>query len=234
MSEFRYAQFCPLARATEVLGERWTLLIVRELLLGPQRFSDLRRRLPGLSTSVLSARLRHLEERGVLDRRMLPSPAASSVFELTELGQGLRGVVIALSRWGLKRMEPKRAGDHFEPSWMRLGLLALARSTPTPARRIELRIPDEPDDVVIHIEGGDTGTRIVPPGHAPAAGTDATVRAEVSAMLPQLLGGLSLDDAARDDAIQLDGDLAAVADLPRLFSFDTLDQPLPPASELVF
>ena len=114
MADFRYAQFCPLARATEVLGERWTLLVVRELLLGPQRFSDLRRRLPGVSTSVLSARVRRLEERGVVRRRMLAPPAASSVLELTELGRGLRSAVIALSRWGLALMEPMREGDHYE------------------------------------------------------------------------------------------------------------------------
>ncbi|HSJ96046.1 MAG TPA: helix-turn-helix domain-containing protein, partial [Myxococcota bacterium] len=71
MSEFRYAQFCPLARAAEVLGERWTLLIVRELMVGPQRFSDLRRRLPGVSSSVLAERLDRLERRGIVRRAQL-------------------------------------------------------------------------------------------------------------------------------------------------------------------
>jgi DNA-binding HxlR family transcriptional regulator len=230
MSEFRYAQFCPLARATEVLGERWTLLIVRELLLGPQRFSDLRQRLPGLSTSVLSARLRHLEERDIVTRRMLPAPAASSVFELTKLGEGLRPVVIAMARWGLRRMEPRRAGDHYEPSWMRLGLAAIARTTPTPARRLELRIPDGDVDVVIHVEGGDAGTRIAPAGHLPTAPVEAGVRARVDAMLPLLLGATPIADALRDEAIQLEGDLDAIADLPLLFSLDTLEDPAPAAA----
>ncbi len=234
MSEFRYAQFCPLARATEVLGERWTLLIVRELLLGPQRFSDLRRRLPGVSSSVLSARLRHLEERDVVTRRLLPAPAASSVFELTDLGQGLRSVVIALSRWGLKRMEPKRPGDHYEPSWMRLGLFALARSSATPPRRVALRIPDGPDDVVIHVEGGVGGTRIVPAGYAPSQPVEATVRADSDALLGLLLGAIAPAAAVKDERFEIDGDLDAVTDLPQLFSFDTLNEPLPAAADLHF
>src|SRR6266852_4653604 len=96
----RYDQFCALARAAEILGERWTLLIVRELLLGPRRFSDLRERLDGVSPSVLTERLGRIEKIGLVRRSVLPPPAASTVYELTEHGDALRPAVHELIRWG--------------------------------------------------------------------------------------------------------------------------------------
>ena len=110
MSEFRYAQFCPLARAAEVVGERWTLLIARELLLGPKRFSDLRGALAGVSSSVLADRLARLERREVVAWRRLPPPAAARVYELTETGRALEPVVLALARYfhGLTLEEVRR------------------------------------------------------------------------------------------------------------------------------
>ena len=86
MTDFRYAQFCPLARVAEIFGERWTLLIMRDLFVGPQRFSDLRRRLPGISASVLSQRLHRLETNGLVRRGTLPPPGRADIIELTELG----------------------------------------------------------------------------------------------------------------------------------------------------
>ena len=100
MPEFRYAQFCALARAAEIVGERWTLLIVRDLTLGPLRFSDLRRRLKGVSPSVLSERLTQLERRGLIERRVLGPPAASTVYELSEMGRALQPAMIELTKWG--------------------------------------------------------------------------------------------------------------------------------------
>lgn len=95
-----YGDRCGVARALDVVGERWALLIVRELLLGPKRFSDLRAGLPGVSPDVLTQRLRELEAAGVVARRTLPPPAASNVYELTPRGAELRPVVLALGRWG--------------------------------------------------------------------------------------------------------------------------------------
>jgi len=101
MSKRSYDQpTCGLANALDMLGERWTLLIVRELLMGPQRYSDLQQALPGLGTNLLADRLRHLEGIGVIERRQLPPPAASSVYELTELGQNLEEIVVGLAKWG--------------------------------------------------------------------------------------------------------------------------------------
>jgi len=100
MSRRRYGQFCPLAKALDVLGERWTLLVVRELLAGPKRYTDLRAGLPGLATDLLAARLRELQQAGVIGRRVVPPPTPATVYELTERGLALRPVIRELSRWG--------------------------------------------------------------------------------------------------------------------------------------
>jgi DNA-binding HxlR family transcriptional regulator len=96
-----YADACGIARALDVVGERWALLVVRELLFGPQRFSDLRRALPAASSNLVADRLRELEGRGVISRRRLPPPAGSSVYELTEWGRELEPVLLALGNWGV-------------------------------------------------------------------------------------------------------------------------------------
>jgi DNA-binding HxlR family transcriptional regulator len=95
-----YGDPCGIARALDLVGERWALLVVRELLLGPKRFTDLRAGLPNLSADVLSQRLRELEQHEILRRGKLPPPAASQIYELTERGQELEPVVLALGRWG--------------------------------------------------------------------------------------------------------------------------------------
>src|SRR3954454_700014 len=94
-----YGDRCGVARALDVVGERWALLVVRELLLGPKRFTDLRAGLPHVSPDVLAQRLRELEEAGIVGRRTLSPPAGSRVYELTERGQGLEPAVLALGRW---------------------------------------------------------------------------------------------------------------------------------------
>src|SRR5271167_1726439 len=99
MATRTYHQICPVARALDVIGERWALLVVRELLLGPKRFTDLRAGMPNLSPDVLSQRLRELEQAGVLRRDRLPPPIASQVYELTDWGRELEPVVLGLGRW---------------------------------------------------------------------------------------------------------------------------------------
>ena len=95
-----YGDACGIARALDVLGERWALMTVRELLLGPKRFTDLRAGLPHASPNILSMRLRDLEEHGIIRKRRLPPPAASQVYELTERGHEIAPVLDALGVWG--------------------------------------------------------------------------------------------------------------------------------------
>jgi DNA-binding HxlR family transcriptional regulator len=102
MAKRAYGQFCGLVRALEMVGERWALLIVRDLLVGPKRFTDLKQGLPKIPTNVLTDRLRELEQAGIVARRLQPRPAGGVVYELTEHGRGLEEPVVALSRWGAK------------------------------------------------------------------------------------------------------------------------------------
>jgi DNA-binding HxlR family transcriptional regulator len=119
----RYDQYCPVCHALGLVGERWSLLIVRELLRGPKRYTDLVEGLPGIGTNILAARLRELEEGGILRKRRLPPPAASTVYELTEYGAELEEPLYALARWGARSLGPPGPDEQFYPDW---GLNAFA------------------------------------------------------------------------------------------------------------
>src|SRR5260221_9454698 len=140
MSGTRYNQFCALARAAEIVGERWTLLIIRELLLAPMRFGDLRERLDDISPALLTDRLNALTEAGVVQRAALPAPFNAQVYELTETGRAIQPAIRELIRWGGRFLFPMRKGETFEPDWVLLALEAIARRTAVPQCRIGLRI----------------------------------------------------------------------------------------------
>ena len=113
----RYDQYCPMAHALSLVGERWALLVVRELLKGPKRYTDLAASLPGIGTNILAARLRDLEGCGVVRKRKLPPPAASTVYELTEYGAELDEVLYALARWGARSLGPPGPEVELYPDW---------------------------------------------------------------------------------------------------------------------
>jgi DNA-binding HxlR family transcriptional regulator len=137
-----YDQYCPIAHALDLVGERWSLLIVRELLHeGPLRYSDLHGRLDGCGTNILAARLKALEQGGVVRRRRLDPPAASWVYELTEYGEGLREVLHVLAHWGARSLRRPAASGDLVSGWLP-GALRIALPTST-AGRIEFRIGDE-------------------------------------------------------------------------------------------
>lgn len=159
MPDFQYPQFCAIARAAEVIGERWTILVLRELFLGQQRFSDLRRRLSEVSPSVLTDRLTSLEQRGLVSKSELAPPAASVVYELTEAGRGLGPVLMALAQWGSQFLLPIRPGEQLDPDRLRFGLAFVARKTPTPEDvAVEFRVRDGDRMVHLFARGGPGGT----------------------------------------------------------------------------
>jgi len=137
-----YDQYCPVAHALGVVGERWALLVVRELLQGPKRYTDLAEGLPGIGTNILASRLRDLEAAGGVTKKTLPPPAASRVYELTDYGLELKPVMRELALWGARSLGPPTAEDEFFPGWlvcpvdMILGPIA-------PAGRFEFRVGDE-------------------------------------------------------------------------------------------
>lgn len=213
MPSIRYDQFCALARAAEILGERWTLLVIRELLLGPKRFTDLRDRLSRVSTSVLAQRLSSLEEAGVVRRRFLEPPAASTVYELTDDGEALKPVVFELIRWGGRYLMPQRPGEQVEPDWMRLAMAAYVPEGPTPARSFNIHITGEGDSAVIHVRGGPEGTTIT----AGRASADVDMTADFPTVLRLTVGRIEPARAQSEGLIRVEGDMAALSEFPRLF-----------------
>lgn len=126
MARHRYQQYCALARALDVVGDRWTLLVIRELRLGPRRFTDLVDGLPGISRKLLSERLRDLERDGLITRRELPPPVARQVYELTDEGRDLAIAIAPLIVWGARRMGERQSGDTLRARWSAVGMAALA------------------------------------------------------------------------------------------------------------
>lgn len=215
-SDFRYEQFCPLARATEILGSRWTLLILRELFTGPRRFADLRTGLPGISSSVLSERLAWLEGLGMVARRELEAPASGSVYVLGPNGEAFRPACLELTRWGARFLLPLHPGDHLEARWVPLGLEAFAKRTPSPALRFELHIADEPRPLVTHVHGGPEGTVVRPD----AISSDVRLEAGPLDILTFAGGMVPPSEAVAQGRARAEGDLAVLDELPRLFTMD--------------
>ncbi|HZT46078.1 MAG TPA: helix-turn-helix domain-containing protein [Gaiellaceae bacterium] len=118
MSKRSYEQYCPVAHALDLVGERWSMLIVKELMHGPKRYTDLAEHLRGIGTNILAARLRALEECGVIAKRKLPPPAASRVYELTDYGRDLRPVMRELALWGARSLGPPTAEDELYEGWL--------------------------------------------------------------------------------------------------------------------
>jgi DNA-binding HxlR family transcriptional regulator len=232
--EFRYPQFCALARAAELLGERWTLLLLRELFVGPQRFSDLRRRLPELSSSVLAERLERLCANDLVRQRTLPPPAASVVYELTDHGAALDEVFAALMRWGVRFLGPPRPNEHLSADWIPFALASFARRGPVPAIRIEIEVrdPAEPEAtaVRVRVSGGRRGTRVEridgerarDASEAPGADVEAALFACPVAVLALASGVESLESLTRRGAVRVTGDATRVDALRDLFDLSAL------------
>lgn len=126
MSEHSYRQYCGAARALDVVGDRWTLLIVRELMFGPRRFTDLIDGLPGISRNLLTERLRGLEDDGVVARGELPPPSASRIYELTDDGRDLAAALVPLVAWGARRLGGRDPNETFRPQWAALAMATFA------------------------------------------------------------------------------------------------------------
>lgn len=214
MARRSYSQYCGVARALDLVGERWALLVVRELLFGPKRYSDLLGRLPGISTSVLAARLAELESAGVLRTRDLPPPAASTVYELTPAGRQLEEAILALGRWGgamLGRPTPERV---FHPAWALLALQASFRPERAAALRgaYELRIDGEVFTVRIERRQAELA-------EGPATDPRATLATDVDTFLELGLGETSPAEAAARGRARLEGDAKALGPLFEAFRF---------------
>jgi DNA-binding HxlR family transcriptional regulator len=200
-----YGQLCALAKALDVIGDRWALLIVRELMLGgPRRYTDLLHGLPGIATNLLAGRLRQLEQAGVIRRDQAPPPTPAALFSLTPRGQDLRPVIDELGRWGAPLLAEAGDDDVFRSHWMTLPLELYYYDTAPgrPPVTIEVRTADQP--MVITTADGKVHAR---PGTAKHP--DAILSGPPRLIIAALSGRLDLDQA-RERGLQLDGDPSAV------------------------
>lgn len=203
MSRRSYDQYCAVARALDVIGERWTLLILRDLVhLGPRRFSDLRDGLPGIGANLLTERLRYLEREGLVRRRRLRPPGRGLVYELTELGAGLERTIIELGRWGGNFMAERSTSDVFFPS----GHISAIRATfrGEDARGIQARYEFRVDGESFHVEVDD-GTVSASLGEA--AGPDLVIATDVETSIDLMLRRTKPRDAIRSGAVAINGSL---------------------------
>lgn len=207
--ERTYGQYCGLARALDLVGERWALLVVRELLLGPRRFTDLLDGLPGVSTNVLATRLRRLERAGVVARSILPPPAASAVYELTDYGRALEPAVAALGRWGAASLGERGPGQALRSHWLALALKAFFHGDQAvdAGRVYEVRLRDGAFGLAVA-----DGVVDVTPG--PAADPDLVLEAD-----DDLLVGVLTGRVAPAALTVVAGDPAEVPRFVELFRF---------------
>ena len=206
-----YGDRCGIARALDAVGERWALLVVRELLLGPKRFTDLRAGLPHASPNVLAQRLRELEEAGVVRRRTLAPPAASKVYELTDRGLALEPVVIELGRWGAGTPSPPSSvGMSLDSTILSLRTLFDAGRADGLATTLELRLGEQRFRAEVA-----EGRLDVVRGEATAP--DAIVATHHATLLALIRGRRALADAMREGDVAVEGDERAVARFVGLF-----------------
>jgi DNA-binding HxlR family transcriptional regulator len=203
MDRRTYGDPCGVARALDAIGERWALLVVRELLLGPKRFSALHRGLGGVSQNVLAQRLRELEAAGVVRRRRLGPPAGSWAYELTEQGSELEPVLVALGRWGRERPMTAEAELSID------ALVLALRTTFDPAAAgdleasLDLHVDD--DRLALAVAGGRLSVT-----RADAKDPDARLRTDVGTLRELAFRKRRVDDAAAAGDAAIDGDRAAV------------------------
>jgi DNA-binding HxlR family transcriptional regulator len=193
-----YDQYCSAARALDVVGDRWTLLIVRELLSGPRRYTDLHADLPGVSTDVLASRLKDMERDGLTTRRRLPPPGAAYVYELTPRGSELLPVLQALGTWGECELGERRPTDAVRAHWFALPLLRLLEGEGL----VEVRL--EEGEFHLHVGGAQDGPAY---GDGPAPREpDARLVLDAGTCEALSRGELDLPDAVRDGRVEVTGD----------------------------
>ncbi len=216
MAKREYGQYCAAARALDLVGDRWTLLLVRELLIGPKRYTDLQNGLPGIGTNLLADRLKELESEGIVRRRTLPVPAASTVYELTERGRGLEPVLVELARWGVELLGEYGSDQAWRPEWSILAMRATFR--PEAARGVretyQFRIGDEVFYATVQDGAVETG-------QGRARDRAVAVETDVETFLSVASGRLPLGEAIESGRYRVEGDLEALRRCGEIFALQT-------------
>ncbi|MGW7518298.1 winged helix-turn-helix transcriptional regulator [Streptomyces sp. NPDC054796] len=211
-----YDQFCAIARALDLAGDRWTLLIVRELLAGPRRYTDLHTDLPGVSTDMLATRLKDMERDGLAERRKLSRPGAAHVYELTDKGRGLLPVLTALAAFGAPELAERHDTDALRAHWFALPLLrALERAAGASGvagaagAHTVGTVDVQLDEGAFHLRlgaGGDAGAGAVY-GEGPAEpAADVRIELDVDACVGLAEGSLTVEAGAKDGTVRVCGE----------------------------
>jgi len=211
MSGRTYGSYCGIAYALELVGERWALLVIRDLILGPKRFTDLRRGLPRIPSNVLSARVKELESAGIIRRRLVPRPQSGVVYELTEFGQELEDVILRLGRWGARTLGEPRPEDTVNADSVMLALRATFR--PEAARGLRASYELRLGEIVFHARV-DKGALEVAEGPLP----DADLTLETDLALRRLMSGeLSPRDAVKSGKVRIVGKIDLLERFAEIF-----------------
>lgn len=202
MTTRSYGQYCGLAHALDEVGERWSLLVIRELMTGPKRFKDLLHRLPGISTNLLTRRLKHLKAHGVIESRALAPPASTVAYALTDRGIELQPVLVTLTRWGYRAMPPLGDRSISLSGCALMAMQALFRVDPSFATfdELEFRLDSE----VFHVRIYD---QRLEPGLGPGARPDCVLTLNDDTFLAILTGATQLHDARRSGRLKITGDI---------------------------
>jgi DNA-binding HxlR family transcriptional regulator/putative sterol carrier protein len=221
MSGRTYGSYCGIAYALELVGERWALLVIRDLILGPKRFTDLRRGLPRIPSNVLSARVKELESAGIIRRRLVPRPESGVVYELTEFGQELEDVILRLGRWGARTLGEPRPEDTVNADSMMLALRATFR--PEAARGLRASYELRLGEIVFHARV-DKGALEVAEGPLP----DADLTLETDLALRRLMSGeLSPRDAVKSGKVRIVGKIDLLERFAEIFRIPSAPVALP-------
>lgn len=199
-----YDQYCPLARALDVVGDRWTMLVLRELFFSSRRFTDLQHRLGGIAPNLLSRRLKELEAAGLVARRRLDPPAAATVYELTDRARALETAMLELARWGVQFLGPLHGGDAFNLEWL---IPAMEEMADRDAARgvwdtYEFRIDGSPFWVKVT-----DGEVMIRAGHAPEP-ADLLIETDLETFMAIGFGTIAPEDATASGRTRLTGDVS--------------------------
>ncbi|WP_188196601.1 winged helix-turn-helix transcriptional regulator [Nonomuraea sp. SYSU D8015] len=215
MASREYGQFCGLARAMEMVGERWSMLIIRNLFAGPQRFTDLRKGLPAIPTNILSARLKQLEETGVATRRALPHPERAVVYELTDYGRDLEPALIALGRWGARTLAEPRPGEVVTAESIAMSFRTTYR--PEAAQNVTVGYEVRMGDFTLRLHIADGELTI---GIGPHTAPDLVVERLTGQPIRELMtGSKTADEVLHDGSVRVEGDPALLGRFTEMFRF---------------
>jgi DNA-binding HxlR family transcriptional regulator len=218
----RYKQFCPVARASEILADRWTLLLVRELLAGSRRFNEIERGLPGISRSLLAARLRHLERNGIVERRAGQRPSVTD-YALTPAGEELRGVLERFGAWGVRWAFQEPRADELDPALLLWKMHQRIRRSALPERRTIVEFDFTGRNgrrVWLVMDRRDVSVCLKPPGFPP----DVVIRADLGLFYRVWLGFVGYDAAVRSGGLAVEGPASLARAVPGWFLWSPMSK----------